>query len=177
MAKQSWTVDLAHSSVEFLVKHMVVSKVRGNFEDFSAVIEADPEDLTDARIEFTVNTASVSTRSEDRDKHLRSADFFDCDNHPAMTFKATKIERKSPGEYHVTGDLTIRGVTKPETFIVTYEGQGKNPWGVLVAAFSARGTINRSDYGLTWNAALEAGGVLVGDQVQVSLDIQANPAS
>ncbi|MCL6598183.1 MAG: YceI family protein [Alicyclobacillus macrosporangiidus] len=173
MAKSQWKIDPAHSSVDFSIKHMVISRVKGTFHTFDAVIEADPEDLTTARIEFTVDVASVDTRNEDRDNHLRSADFFDAENYPKMTFKATRIVKKSEGEYEVTGDLTIRGVTRPETFLVTYEGQGKDPWGGIRAGFSANGTINRSDYGLKWNAALETGGVLVGDQVQVSLEIQA----
>ncbi|WP_029421046.1 YceI family protein [Alicyclobacillus macrosporangiidus] len=173
MAKSQWKVDPAHSSVDFSIKHMVISRVKGTFHTFDAVVEADPEDLTTARIEFTVDVASVDTRNEDRDNHLRSADFFDAENYPKMTFKATRIVKKSEGEYEVTGDLTIRGVTRPETFLVTYEGQGKDPWGGIRAGFSANGTINRSDYGLKWNAALETGGVLVGDQVQVSLEIQA----
>lgn len=173
MAKSQWKIDPAHSSVDFSIKHMVISRVKGTFHTFDAVIEADPEDLTTARIEFTVDVASVDTRNEDRDNHLRGADFFDAENYPKMTFKATRIVKKSEGEYEVTGDLTIRGVTRPETFLVTYEGQGKDPWGGIRAGFSANGTINRSDYGLKWNAALETGGVLVGDQVQVSLEIEA----
>ncbi|SFU79803.1 YceI family protein [Alicyclobacillus macrosporangiidus] len=173
MAKSQWKIDPAHSSVDFSIKHMVISRVKGTFHTFDAVIEADPEDLTTAHIEFTVDVASVDTRNEDRDNHLRGADFFDAENHPKMTFKATRIVKKSEGEYEVTGDLTIRGVTRPETFLVTYEGQGKDPWGGIRAGFSANGTINRSDYGLKWNAALETGGVLVGDQVQVSLEIEA----
>jgi polyisoprenoid-binding protein YceI len=173
MAKSQWKIDPAHSSVDFSIKHMVISRVKGTFHTFDAVIEADPEDLTTARIEFTVDVASVDTRNEDRDNHLRGADFFDAENYPKMMFKATRIVKKSEGEYEVTGDLTIRGVTRPETFLVTYEGQGKDPWGGIRAGFSANGTINRSDYGLKWNAALETGGVLVGDQVQVSLEIEA----
>ncbi|MCL6516069.1 YceI family protein [Alicyclobacillus sp.] len=173
MAKSQWKVDPTHSSVDFSIKHMVISRVKGTFHTFDAVIEADPEDLTTATIEFTVDVASVDTRNADRDNHLRSADFFDVENHPKMTFKATRIVKKSEGEYEVTGDLTIRGVTRPETFLVTYEGQGKDPWGGVRAGFSAHGTINRTDYGLKWNTPLETGGVLVGDQVQVSLEIEA----
>jgi polyisoprenoid-binding protein YceI len=120
-----------------------------------------------------VDVASVDTRNDDRDAHLRSADFFDAENHPKMTFKATKIERTGDGVYEVTGDLTIRGVTRSETFTVTFEGAGKDPWGNYKAGFSAEGTIKRSDYGLTWNAALETGGVLVGDDVKIHLEIEA----
>jgi polyisoprenoid-binding protein YceI len=173
VAKHKWAVDPAHSSIDFSIKHMVIAKVKGTFHNFEAKIEADPEDLTTADIEFSVDVASIDTRNADRDNHLRSADFFEVEKYPKMTFKATRITRKSEGEYEVTGDLTIRGVTRPETFLVTYEGQGKDPWGGERAGFSAHGTINRSDYGLTWNAALETGGVLVGDQVQISLEIEA----
>lgn len=176
MAKQTWNVDVAHSSVDFVIKHMVIAKVKGSFKDFSASIEADVDDLTSADIKFEVDVASVDTRNADRDKHLRSGDFFEPETHPKMTFTSTKVEKQSTGEYAVTGDMTIRGVTRPETFVVTYEGQGKNPYGQIVAGFSVNGTISRSEYGLTWNVALETGGVLIGDQVQISVEIEANPA-
>ncbi|MCM3570959.1 YceI family protein [Neobacillus mesonae] len=173
MAKEKWVVDPAHSSIDFAIRHMMVSKVKGTFEKFEASIDADVEDLTTASIEFTVDVNSISTRNEERDNHLRSADFFDVENHPNMTFKSTQITKKSPGEYDVTGDLTIRGTTKQETFLVSYEGSGKDPWGNEKAGFEAHGSISRSEYGLKWNAALETGGVLVADQVQISLEIQA----
>lgn len=176
MTIAKWNLDKAHSSVDFSVRHMMIANVKGTFNEFDAVIEADPKDLTTAKIEFTVDTASVDTRNEDRDAHLRSADFFDSENHPKMTFKATSIEKVDDGEYKVTGDLTIRGTTKQQTFDVTYEGSGKDPWGNEKAGFTVTGVINRSDFGLTWNAALEAGGVLVGDKVKISLDVQAAKA-
>lgn len=173
MSKQKWAVDAAHSSIDFSIKHMMVAKVKGSFHTFDAVIDADPEDLTTASIEFSVDVASIDTRNGDRDTHLRSADFFDVENHPKMTFKSTKIVRKSEGEYDVTGDMSIRGVTRPESFQVTYEGQGKDPWGNEKAGFSGYGAINRSDYGLTYNSVLETGGVLIGDQIQISIEIEA----
>ncbi|WML40103.1 YceI family protein [Neobacillus sp. OS1-2] len=176
MTKTKWALDPAHSSVDFSVRHMMIANVKGTFNTFNATIEADPADLTTANIEFSVETASVDTRSKDRDGHLVSADFFDVENHPNMTFKATNIEKTDEGEYNVTGDLTLRGVTKQETFAVIFEGQGKDPWGNEKAGFSAQGTINRSDYGLVWNAALETGGVLVGDKVKINLQIQAAKA-
>lgn len=174
MAKSKWAVDPAHSSIDFAIRHMMVSKVKGTFHTFEANIDADPEDLTAATVEFSIDVNSVDTRNQDRDNHLRSADFFDVENHPKMTFKSTQFTKKSPGEYEVTGDLTIRGTTCPETFIVSYEGSGKDPWGNEKVGFEAHGSISRSEYGLTWNAALETGGVLVADQVQISLDIQAS---
>lgn len=173
MAKANWKVDPAHSSIDFSVKHMMVSRTKGTFHDFDAIIEADPSDLTTANIEFNVDLASVDTRNEDRDNHLRSADFFDVENHPKMTFRATEIVMKDDGEYDVTGDLTMRGTTNSETFSVTFEGQGTDPWGNEVAGFSAEGKINRTDYGLTYNAALETGGVLVGEDVKISIQIEA----
>ncbi|MEH7336165.1 YceI family protein [Neobacillus drentensis] len=176
MTKSKWALDAAHSSVDFSVRHMMIANVKGSFNSFNATIEADPTDLTTASIEFAIETASVDTRNQDRDGHLVSADFFDAANHPNMTFKATSIEKTDDGEYNVTGDLTLRGVTKQETFAVTFEGTGKDPWGNEKAGFSATGNINRSDYGLVWNAALETGGVLVGDKVKINLQIQAAKA-
>ncbi|MFK9092851.1 YceI family protein [Bacillus salipaludis] len=176
MTKTKWALDPAHSSVDFSVRHMMIANVKGTFNSFNATIEADPADLTTANIEFSIETASVDTRNKDRDGHLVSADFFDVENHPNLTFKATSIEKTDEGEYNVTGDLTLRGVTKQETFAVIFEGQGKDPWGNEKAGFSAQGTVNRSDYGLVWNAALETGGVLVGDKVKINLQIQAAKA-
>ncbi|MDY0395844.1 YceI family protein [Virgibacillus halophilus] len=173
MTKTTWKVDPAHTSLEFSVKHMMVSRVKGTFEDFEARVEADPEDLTTAEIEFNVDLASIETRNKGRDEHLRSADFFDTENHPKMTFKATEIVRKGQGEYDITGDMTIRGTTKPLTFHVTYEGSGKDPWGNEVAGFSGEGKLNRKDFGLTWNSKLETGGVLVGDDVKISIELEA----
>ncbi|MDR4886158.1 YceI family protein [Fredinandcohnia sp. QZ13] len=176
MANTKWAVDASHSSIDFSVKHMMIAKVKGSFENFEAIIEADPADLTTANIEFRIDLTSINTKNEDRDNHLRSADFFDVENHPSMTFKSTSIVKTDDGEYDVTGDLTIRGTTKPETFQVVFEGAGKDPWGNEKAGFSATGSLNRSDYGLVWNAALETGGVLVGDQVKISIEIEAAKA-
>ncbi|MCL6597876.1 MAG: YceI family protein [Alicyclobacillus macrosporangiidus] len=173
MALRKWDVDVAHSSIDFSVRHMMVSKVKGTFHQFSAEITADPEDLTTANIRFEIDVNSIDTRNEDRDKHLRSADFFDVEKYPKITFQSTRIIKKSDGEYEVTGDLTIRGTTRPETFLVTYEGQGKDPWGNLKVGFSGHGSINREEYGLKYNAALETGGVLIGNEVQVSIEIEA----
>ncbi|WP_409288121.1 YceI family protein [Peribacillus sp. SCS-37] len=176
MAKAKWALDPAHSSVDFSVKHMMFAKVKGNFNKFDAVIEADPEDLTTAEIDFTIDTTSIDTRNEDRDAHLRGADFFDTEQFGAMTFKSGTITRTQGSSYTITGDLTLHGVTRQETFLVTYEGSGSDPWGNIKAGFSVEGKINRSDYGLTWNTALETGGVLVGDQINISLQLQAAQA-
>jgi len=177
MAKAKWNLDASHSSVDFSIRHMMIAKVKGTFHTFDATIEADPEDLTTADIEFNVDLSSIDTRSNDRDAHLRSADFFDVENHPKATFKSTSIRKTGDNAYAVTGNLTIRGVTHPETFTVVYEGGGKDPWGNEKAGFSATGSIDRTKYGLVWNAVLETGGVLVGEEVKISLEIEAAKAS
>ncbi|MBB6691860.1 YceI family protein [Cohnella xylanilytica] len=176
MAKSNWAVDVSHSAIDFSVKHMMIAKVKGSFHSFEAQISADPADLTTADIAFQIDLSSVDTRNGDRDAHLKSADFFDVENHPKLLFKATKIVSKGEGEYEVTGDVTLHGVTRPETFAVTYEGAGKDPWGNEKAGFSATGSLKRSDYGLTYNAVLETGGVLIGDEVKVSIEIEAAKA-
>ncbi|WP_409271028.1 YceI family protein [Neobacillus sp. SCS-31] len=176
MAKTKWAIDPAHSSVDFSVRHMMIANVKGTFQAFDASVEADPADLTTADISFSIDTASINTRNEDRDNHLRSADFFDVENNPKITFTATNVVKTDEGEYDVTGDLTIRGVTRPETFAVVFEGSGKDPWGNEKVGFSGSGSINRADYGLTWNAALETGGVLVGDKIKITFEIQASRA-
>jgi polyisoprenoid-binding protein YceI len=176
MTKTKWAVDAAHSSIEFSIKHMMIANVKGTFNQYEATIEADPSDLTSANIQFNIDLASIDTRNTDRDNHLRSGDFFDVENNPKMTFNSTSIEKKGDDEYRLTGDVSLNGVTKSETFLVTFEGQGQDPWGNQKVGFSAEGTLKRSDYNLTWNAALETGGVLVGDKVKVSLEIQAAKA-
>lgn len=176
MAKTKWALDPVHSSVDFSIKHMMIANVKGTFNQFDAIIEANPADLTDAQIQFSIDVASIDTRNVDRDNHLRSGDFFDAENHPVMTFNSINIVHNGDGEYNVTGELTIRGVTNKETFEVRYEGSGIDPWGNEKVGFTVEGSIKRSDYGLTWNAALETGGVLVGDKVKITLDVQAAKA-
>lgn len=171
MTKAKWTVDESHSDVEFSVRHMMISNVKGNFKVFSANIEADPSDLTDATIEFTIDANSIDTRKEDRDNHLRSADFFDVEKYPEINFKATNIVKKTDDTYDVTGDFDMHGVSKPITFNVVFEGQAGD-----VAGFSADTAINRADFGLTWNSTLETGGVLVSEQVKINLDLQLHKA-
>ncbi|HLS90190.1 MAG TPA: YceI family protein [Limnochordia bacterium] len=170
---QKWVVDPTHTNVEFVVRHMMISSVRGRFSQVEGVIEGDPDDLTTGRFEATIDAASIDTRQEDRDQHLRSADFFDVENHPKITFKSTSVEKTGENQYKVTGDLTIRGTTRPVTLDVTYEGRGKDPWGNERIGLSAQGKINRKDFGLTWNAALETGGVLVSDEVRLEIHTEA----
>lgn len=173
MTKTVWTVDHVHSEVGFSVKHMMISKAKGTFEKFDAVIEADLEDFSNANIEVKVETASINTRNEDRDNHLRSADFFDSENFPHMTFKATDVEKVTSEEYRVSGNLTIKETTKPVTLDVTFEGVSKNPMtSATTAGFSGSTVINRKEFGLTWNAAVETGGVLVGEDVKINFELE-----
>ncbi len=174
MSRKSFAVDTAHSRVEFEVRHMMVSKVRGEFTKYEAVIEADPADLTTADIAFKVDMNSIDTRNEDRDNHLRSGDFFEIDKHPEMTFTSAQIVKKDDNEYEVTGNLSIKGVTKSETFDVEYEGAAKDPWGNMKHGFSVEGSISRKDYGMEYNAALETGGVLIGDKIKINLDLETS---
>ncbi|WP_373895840.1 YceI family protein [Virgibacillus natechei] len=175
MTRTVWNVDTAHSEIGFSVKHMMISKAKGAFDDFSAEIEANIEDLTDSKVEVKIDASSINTRQKGRDEHLRSADFFDVENHPNITFVATDIKKKSDNNYDVTGDLTMVGTTKPVTVDVEFEGQSKDPMsGNTVAGFSGETTINRKDFGLNWNAAVETGGVLVGDQVKIHVEIEAH---
>lgn len=173
MTNTNWIVDPTHSTIEFSVKHMMIAKVKGSFNKFEASILANPSDLTTAEIDFTVDVASIDTRNADRDNHLRSADFFEVEKNPTLTFKSTKIVKTDEDEYDVTGNVTLNGVTQEETFSITFEGQGKDPWGNEKAGFSGKGKVKRSDYGLTYNAALETGGVLIGDQITLTIEIEA----
>ena len=171
-AVRTFAIDKAHSEAIFQVRHLV-TKVRGRFGDFEGTIEFDEAQPANSTVTFTIPTASVDTNVADRDKHLRSEDFFFVEKYPAITFASKKIAAKGGDEYAVTGDLTIRGVTKNITLPVTYLGKAKDPWGHEKLGFETEVTINRKDFGLTWNAALEAGGVLVGDEVKLTIDLEA----
>jgi polyisoprenoid-binding protein YceI len=163
--------DLSHSRVGFVVRHLMVSKVRGQFSQFEGTVVI-AEDPTASTVQVAIDAASIDTRDETRDNHLRSADFFEADAHPTMTFTSTSVEADG-GEYTLTGDLTIRGVTKPVSFELEFEGVANDPWGGTRAGFTAVTEISRKDFGLEWNAALEAGGVVVGDKVKIQLEIEA----
>ncbi|SFD46091.1 Polyisoprenoid-binding protein YceI [Lentibacillus persicus] len=177
MAREKFNVDTVHSEIGFSVKHMMISKAKGHFNDFDAVIEVDPENLEDSNVEATIDVSSIDTKNNDRDDHLRSGDFFDVENHPKATFVANDVKKKSDNNYDVTGDLTLKGTTKPVTFDVVFEGQSKDPMsGNIAAGFSGSTKINRKDFGLTWNAALETGGVLVGEEVTINFEIEAQKA-
>ena len=167
----TWNLDPAHSTVEFAVKHLMISTVRGRFADVKATVAADEGNPNEYVITAELATASIDTRAEQRDAHLRSPDFFDAEQFPTIAFRSTKIEKKGD-EFRVVGDLTIRGVTRQVTLDVTEEGRGRDPWGGERAGFSATTKINRRDFGLTWNQALETGGVVVGDEIRISIDAE-----
>jgi polyisoprenoid-binding protein YceI len=167
----TYTVDASHSHVGFKVRHLMVSKVRGRFADFeaAATIAGDPLAST---VEVTVQMASIDTRDEQRDGHLRSADFFDVEQFPTMTFRSTVITQTGEGTYDVAGDLTIRGVTRPLVLHTTFDGTARDPWGGERAAFSAVGELDRDAYGLNWNQTLETGGVLVGKKIEIEIEAE-----
>ncbi len=167
----TWNVDPTHSIVGFSARHLMVTKVRGRFQSFTGAIEIASDPLQSS-VTASVDLASVSTGDDGRDGHLRSGDFFDVDNHPTMTFTSTGLTADGD-DYRLTGDLTIKGVTRPVTFELEFDGVATDPWGNTKAGFSARAEINRKDWGLEWNVALEAGGVLVGEKIKLALDIQA----
>ncbi|MFC4401718.1 YceI family protein [Gracilibacillus xinjiangensis] len=162
-------LDKVHSALNFQVKHMMVSKAKGEFQDFDIDFNGDFDNLENASIKVTVNVASIETNNEDRNGHLKSGDFFDVENYPTITFQSKSVSKVSDSEFKVTGDLTIKGVTNEETFTVDYNGKAKDPMsGNIVAGADVEGKINREDYGLTWNAALETGGVLIGKEIKLS---------
>lgn len=168
----TYNIDKAHSEVFFQVRHLV-TKVRGRFSDFEGAIVMDEANPEASSVNFSISTASIDTNVADRDAHLRSGDFFAADEHPKLTFTSTKVTKKGAEQFDVTGDLTIRGTSKAVTIPVTFLGLAKDPWGQSKAGFEAETSLNRKDYGLNWNAALETGGFLVGDEVKVTLSIQA----
>jgi polyisoprenoid-binding protein YceI len=168
----TWTVDPAHSSIEFRIKHMMISTVRGRFGEFEATIQAAP-DYHQSKVRGTVKAASIDTNEPRRDDHLRSADFFDVEHHPEITFESAGIEHLEKGNYRVNGELTMHGETRPVQFEVTVHGVTRDPQGQDRVGLEVRGTLSRGEFGLRWQQALETGGVVVGDEVRVSADISA----
>jgi len=168
----TFTLDPTHSSVDFTVRHMVFSKVRGQFTAFTVALEIDDATNLPTSVTASIDAASVSTNVADRDAHLKSPDFLDAATYPALTFTSTSITGSNTA-IAIAGNLTIHGVTKPLTLSATFDGRGKDPWGNDRIAYSATAKINRKDFGLTWNQALEAGGVLVGEDIEIALSIQA----
>ncbi len=172
-ATTTWSIDPAHAVAEFKVRHMMITNVKGEFSGLKGVLHLDENDIAHSSIEATIDVGTVDTRDPQRNGHLKSADFFDVEKFPVMTFKSTAVKSVAKGELAVTGDLALHGVTKAVTFAV--EGPtppNKDPWGNLRIGLSATTKINRKDFGLTWNTALETGGVLVGDNVAIALDVE-----
>lgn len=172
MANSIWALDPTHSEVQFKVKHLMITNVTGNFSSFSVSAETEGDDFTKSSISFSADINSISTNNEQRDGHLKSADFFDAETHPTMQFKATSFEKVDDENYKMSGDLTIKDVTKNVTLNVEFGGINKDPWGNTKAGFTLNGKINRKDFGLNWNASLETGGVLVSDDVRLMAEIQ-----
>lgn len=172
MAQTKWNLDKGHSNVKFSVQHLVISEVEGNFKMFNGTIDAANPDFTNAKIDFTVDVTSINTDDEKRDGHLKSDDFFNAEKYPAMKFNSTSFKKVKGNMYTLEGDLTIRDVTKKVKFAVVYGGTVKDPWGNTKAGFKASGKINRKEFGLKWNAATEAGGAVVGDEVQMIINAE-----
>ncbi len=172
-ATGTWTIDPTHSVIGFSVRHAMVAKVRGRFGAFSGTLTIDGANAGASKAELTIESASIDTQTADRDAHLKSPDFLDVEQFPTLTFVSTGIKATDDDEFVVTGDLTIHGVTKPVSIEVEYNGVGGDPWGNTRIGFEGKTTISRKDFGLTWNVALEAGGILVGDDIKIELDIEA----
>lgn len=172
MSETNWTIDSAHSAINFSVRHMMFTKVNGRFTSWKGRLEFKEETLEDSTVEISIDAASIDTGEADRDNHLRSADFLDVEQYPELTFRATQIKKLAGNQYQVTGDLTLRDVTRPMVLDVEYGGMGKDPWGQQRAGLMVKGTLNRKEFGLNWNQVLEMGGVLVGENVGISIELQ-----
>lgn len=177
METKEWNLDLTHSGINFSVRHMVFAKVRGRFSAWSGRATLDPQDLTRSRVEVEIDSASIDTGVADRDTHLRSADFLDVERFPALRFVSGEVEKVGGDRYRVHGELTIRDVTRPVVLDVEYGGEAKDPWGNQRVAFTATTSLDRGDFGLQWNQVLEAGGVLVGERIDVEIEVQAVQAA
>lgn len=170
--KTTWKIDETHSDVQFKIKHLVISTVTGSFTKFSAEAETDGDNFEGGKVRFTADVNSINTGNEQRDGHLKSPDFFDAANHPTIDFMSEKVEKASDGNFKLHGNLTMRGTTKPVVLNVEFGGIAKDPYGNIKSGFDVTGVIKRSEFGLTWNAATETGGVLVSDDVKIAANIQ-----
>ncbi|BDG03006.1 YceI family protein [Anaeromyxobacter oryzae] len=172
MASTTWDIDVGHSAIHFWVRHMVISKVHGRFARWSGAIQLDEADLTRSTVDVKIDAASIDTQVADRDAHLKSPDFLDVAKHPEIAFRSRKLEKAGAG-YRVTGDLSLHGVTREVVLEAEFAGSAKDPWGNQRAGFSAKAAIDRREFGLVWNAALETGGVLVGEKVEITIELEA----
>lgn len=168
----AWQIDPAHSSIQFSVRHMMITNVRGEFDRFEGTVELDENNPENTRVHVEIDAASINTREDQRDTHLRSADFLDAASHPKLVFDSTRVERTGEDSARLHGTLTIRDIPRPVVLEVEYVGQAKSPWGTTSAGFNARTRINRKDWNLTWNQALETGGVLVGDEIKINIELE-----
>jgi polyisoprenoid-binding protein YceI len=173
MRTERWEIDSSHSSVHFSVRHLVIAKVRGTFARWSGTVEVPNGDFTKSTVAVTIDASSIDTGVDQRDAHLKSPDFFDVAQYPELSFVGKRVEPRSGSEIDVVGDLTIKGVTREVVLRVEQHGQARDPWGNQRAAFTAKTSLDRKDFGLTWNQALETGGVMVGDRVDVEVEIEA----
>jgi len=171
MATTTWTLDPTHSELEFKVKHLMITTVTGSFTDFTAELTTEAEDFSDAKVSFEAQINSINTKNTDRDNHLKSADFFDAETYPTIKFEGASLA-KDGDDYILSGDLTVKDVTKPVKLEVEFGGIATDPWGNVKAGFNLKGKINRTDFGLTWNAALETGGVMVSEDVRILGELQ-----
>lgn len=169
----SWTLDPAHTSVEFAAKHLMITTVKGRFSDVSGTIKMNEANPATSSVKAVIKAASIDTRTEQRDAHLKSVDFLEVERYPEITFTSTKVEPAGEDRYRITGDLTIHGITKSTVLDVTDEGRTKDPWGGVRAGFSATTRIDRRDFGLTWNQVLESGGVVVGNEIRITIEVEA----
>jgi len=172
MATKQWSLDPSHSEVQFKVKHMMISTVTGEFKQFDVTLNTEGNDFTTAKATFSAPLNAITTKNEQRDNHLKSADFFDAENHPNVTFESESVSKKNDDEYELKGQLTIRGNSRPVTLKVENNGVMKDPWGNTRTGFEISGKISRKDFGLTYNAALETGGVVVGDEVRLLANVE-----
>lgn len=168
----TWKIDPAHSQIQFSVRHMMISNVRGRFEDFTGAVEFDEEDPARSSVEVQIEAASINTKEPQRDTHLRSPDFLDAEKFPQLRYKSRRVEMIDASHGRITGDLTVRDLAREVVLDVEYAGKAKSPWGTVSAGFSATAKLSRKDWGLTWNSPLETGGFLVGDQVNISIELE-----
>lgn len=173
MTTQTWQIDSAHSGIHFAVRHLVIAKVRGHFSRWTGRVTVPDGDVARATVDVTIDTSSIETGVADRDTHLKSADFLDVARFPEMTFRASRTEPVAEGRFRLVGELTLHGVTREVVLDVESSGQAQDPWGNVRAGFEAKASIDRKDFGLTWNQVLEAGGVMVGDKVEIGIEIEA----
>lgn len=168
----TWTIDNSHSEINFTVRHMMISNVRGQFERFTGTVDFNEEHPAQSSVDVQIEAASINTKEAKRDEHLRSADFLAADQYPYLTFKSQRVEVVDENHGKIHGDLTIRGISRPVALDVEYSGMAKSPWGTMSAGFTASTKISRKEWGLEWNAALETGGVLVGDEIKINIELE-----